>query len=34
MKEALLRADAPIGGLTDEDVFAFLVEHIGPLVER
>jgi hypothetical protein len=34
MKEGLLRADAPIGGLTEEDVLGFLLTNIGPLVER
>ena len=34
VQEGPLRADAPIDGLTDEDVFAFLLGHIGPLVER
>ncbi len=33
-KEELLRAGAPTNGLTDEDVFAFLLANIGPLVER
>lgn len=33
-REEPLRAGAPIGGLTDEDVFAFLLANIGPLVER
>lgn len=33
-REELLRAGAPINGLTDEDVFAFLLSNIGPLVER
>ena len=32
--EGLLRADAPIDALTDEDVLAFLLAHIGLLVER
>jgi hypothetical protein len=32
--EGILRADAPIGSITDEDVLAFLLEHIGTLVER
>jgi hypothetical protein len=34
MREELLRAGAPINGLTDEDVFVFLLANIGPLVER
>ena len=33
-KEDLLREGAPTNGLTDEDVFAFLLANIGPLVER
>lgn len=33
-REEMLRAGAPINGLTDEDVFAFLLSNIGPLVER
>jgi hypothetical protein len=32
--EGLLRADAPIIALTDEDVLAFLLANIGLLVER
>ncbi len=32
--EGQLRADAPIGALADEDVLAFLLANIGPLVER
>ncbi len=32
--EGLLRADAPIYALADEDVLAFLLANIGPLVER
>jgi hypothetical protein len=32
--EGLLRADAPIHALTDEDVLAFLLANIGLLVER
>jgi hypothetical protein len=32
--EGLLRAEAPISGLTDEDVLAFLLANIGALVER
>ena len=32
--EGLLRADAPIYALTDEDVLAFLLANIGLLVER
>jgi hypothetical protein len=32
--EGLLRPDAPINALTDEDVLAFLLAHIGTLVER
>jgi hypothetical protein len=32
--EGLLRSEAPINGLTDQDVFAFLLANIGPLVER
>jgi hypothetical protein len=32
--EGVLRADAPINALTDEDVLAFLLAHIGTLVER
>jgi hypothetical protein len=34
MKEELLSAGAPTNGLTDEDVFAFLLANIGPIVER
>lgn len=33
-REEPFRAGAPINGLTDEDVFAFLLANIGPLVER
>jgi hypothetical protein len=33
-REEPLRPGAPINGLTDEDVFAFLLGHIGTLVER
>ena len=33
-REELLRAGAPTNGLTDEDVFAFLLTNIGQLVER
>jgi hypothetical protein len=32
--EGLLRPEAPINSLTDEDVLAFLLDHIGELVER
>ena len=32
--EGQLRADAPIEALVDEDVLAFLLANIGPLVER
>jgi hypothetical protein len=32
--EGQLRADAPIDALTDEDVLAFLLANVGPLVER
>jgi hypothetical protein len=32
--EGVLRADAPINGLTEEDVLAFLLAHVGALVER
>ena len=32
--EGLLRPESPINSLTDEDVLAFLLEHIGVLVER
>jgi hypothetical protein len=32
--EGQLRADAPIDALVDEDVLAFLLANIGPLVER
>jgi hypothetical protein len=32
--EGLLRPESPINSLTDEDVLAFLLEHIGELVER
>jgi hypothetical protein len=32
--EGLLRSESPINSLTDEDVLAFLLEHIGELVER
>jgi len=32
--EGLLKAESPINSLTDEDVLAFLLEHIGTLVER
>jgi hypothetical protein len=32
--EGLLRVDAPIYALTDEDVLAFLLTNIGLLVER
>jgi hypothetical protein len=32
--EGLLRADVPIGSLADEDVLAFLLAHVGLLVER
>jgi hypothetical protein len=32
--EGLLRPEAPINSLTDEDVLAFLLEHVGSLVER
>ena len=32
--EGLLRAGAPIDTLADEDVLAFLLANIGPLVER
>jgi hypothetical protein len=32
--EGLLRADAPVSALADEDVLAFLLAHIGLLVER
>jgi hypothetical protein len=32
--EGQLRADAPIDTLVDEDVLAFLLAHIGLLVER
>jgi hypothetical protein len=32
--EAVLRAGAPINGLTEEDVLAFLLANIGSLVER
>lgn len=34
LREEALRAGAPINGLTDEDVFNFLLANIGPLVER
>jgi hypothetical protein len=34
LREGLLRPGAPINGLTDEDVFVFLLANIGPLVER
>jgi hypothetical protein len=33
-REALLRPDAPINALTDEDVLGFLLASIGWLVER
>jgi hypothetical protein len=33
-REGLLREGAPTNGLTDEDVFAFLLSSVGPLVER
>jgi len=33
-REEPLRPGAPINGLTDEDVFAFLLANIGSLVER
>jgi hypothetical protein len=32
--EGLLRAAGPIDALADEDVLAFLLGNIGPLVER
>ena len=32
--EGLLRQDAPINALTEEDVLAFLLANIGTLVER
>ncbi len=32
--EGLLRPDAPINSLTDEDVLGFLLESIGSLAER
>lgn len=34
LREEALRAGAPINGLTDEDVFGFLLANIGPLIER
>jgi hypothetical protein len=34
MREELLRGGAPINGLTEEDVFGFLLANIGPVVER
>lgn len=34
VKEGPLRAEAPINGLTDEDVFEFLLGTIAPLIER
>ncbi len=34
MREELLRAGAPINGLSDEDVVGFLLANIGGLVER
>jgi len=32
--EGLLRPESPINSLTDEDVLAFLLQHIGTLAER
>jgi hypothetical protein len=32
--EGLLRPDAPINSVTDEDVLSFLLENVGTLVER
>lgn len=32
--EGLLRAEAPVSSLTDEDVLAFLLANLGGLVER